>query len=62
MSVQVKTGYVLESMTSGILETFKERADREGEGLLEVILQGSTKGIAEEQDSRLYNARRRDRR
>lgn len=52
--VAVRTGYRVDTMAAGILATFKERAEREGEGFLEVILDDATAGTREQQDNRLY--------
>jgi hypothetical protein len=41
-------------MAAGIVATFKERAERDGEGFLEVILQDATAGPKEQQDNRVY--------
>ena len=54
-----QTGYSVESMTSTIFETFKERAEEAGEGWLESVLHQSTRGDARNLDSRTYEGRRR---
>lgn len=58
-SVARKFGYVLETLAATIVATFQERATAEGHGFLEVILKGVTDGPEQDQDSRLYNRRRR---
>lgn len=54
-----QTGYSVEIMTNAILETFKERAEEAGEGWLESVLHQSTRGTAENMDSRTYQSGRR---
>ncbi|HEY0270242.1 MAG TPA: hypothetical protein VGC10_04550 [Sphingomonas sp.] len=54
-----QTGYSVESMTSTIFETFKERAEEAGEGWLESVLHQSTRGDAHNLDSRTYQGGRR---
>lgn len=53
-----KTGYSAESMTTAIVDTFKERAEGAGEGWLESVLHKSTRGEARNLDSRTYQGRR----
>lgn len=53
-----QTGYSVESMTSTIFETFKERAEEAGEGWLESVLHQSTRGDAHNLDSRTYKGGR----
>lgn len=53
-----KTGYSVETMTSNIVETFKERAEAAGEGWLESVLHQSTRGESAALDSRTYVGRR----
>lgn len=53
-----ETGYSVENMTNTIVQTFKERADAEGEGYLELIVHQSTQGEANDMDSRSYVGRR----
>jgi len=48
------SGYQIEFMASGIVTTFKGRADEAGEGYLELLLKDSTGGLAAAQDSRYY--------
>lgn len=55
-----ETGYSVETMTSAIVETFKERADAEGEGYLESVLHQSTRGRPADMDSRTFVSRRRN--
>ena len=57
-----RSGYLLDTMAAGIVGTFRERAEEEGDGFLEVILKGVTSGPKEDQDNRLYKPRRRRRR
>jgi hypothetical protein len=52
--VAEQTGYRVDTMAAGIVATFKERAERDGEGFLEVILQDATAGPKEQQDNRVY--------
>jgi len=52
--VAARTGYRVDAMAAGIVATFKERADREGDGFLDVILRDATSGPREQQDNRLY--------
>ncbi|WEJ98712.1 MAG: hypothetical protein P0Y59_17450 [Candidatus Sphingomonas phytovorans] len=54
-----QTGYSVETMTNAIFETFKERAEEAGEGWLESVLHQSTRGAAENMDSRTYQSGRR---
>lgn len=54
-----QTGYSVETMTNAIFETFKERAEEAGEGWLESVLHQSTRGAAENMDSRTYQGGRR---
>ena len=53
-----QTGYSVETMTNAIFETFKERAEEAGEGWLESVLHQSTRGAAENMDSRTYRGGR----
>ena len=53
-----ETGYSVENMTNMIVQTFRERADDEGEGYLESIVHQSTQGKPEDMDSRSYVGRR----
>jgi len=48
------TGYNVETMTTLIVDTFRERAFAEGEGYLESVLHSATRGEAGAQDSRIY--------
>lgn len=54
-----QTGYSVETMTSAIFETFRERAEEAGEGWLESVLHQSTRGAPENLDSRTYLGGRR---
>jgi hypothetical protein len=54
-----RSGYLLETMTAGIVSTFQEHAERIGDGFLETILRDVTEGPPENQDNRLYVSRRR---
>lgn len=58
-NVARRSGYLLETMSAGIVATFRERAEREGDGFLEVILRDVTSGPKEEQDNRLQGPRQR---
>lgn len=49
-----ETGYNIDAMAVGITETFRERAEAEGEGFLELLLHNVTRGDEEVQDSRTY--------
>jgi hypothetical protein len=60
-SVAQNSGYNVETMGAAIVAAFRERADRIGEGFLEVILKDSTSGASEQQDSRVYRPLRRER-
>ncbi|GES45377.1 hypothetical protein RsS62_46290 [Rhizobium dioscoreae] len=53
-----ETGYSVETMTNNIIETFKTRAEAEGEGYLETIVHQSTNGPEENLDSRTYGSQR----
>lgn len=54
--VAARTGYRVDTMAAGIVATFKQRAEQEGESFLEVILKDATSGPREQQDNRLYPA------
>ena len=56
--VAQKTGYRVDVMAAGIVETFRQRAEDEGDGFLEVILHDATKGPRNEQDNRLFKPAR----
>jgi hypothetical protein len=49
-----QTGYSVENMSKGIVHTFIERAESEGEGYLESVVHQSTRGDAANLDSRTY--------
>lgn len=53
-----KVGYSVETMASAIVAGFAERAAREGEGVLEVLLQDVIYSHPDEQDSRTHMRRR----
>ena len=53
-----QTGYSVETMTDAIFDTFKDRAERAGEGWLESVLHQSTRGDADNMDSRTYRGGR----
>lgn len=55
----VETGYSVETMTTTIVETFKDRAEIAGEGWLESVLHQSTRGDLINLDSRTYLRRQR---
>lgn len=54
-----ETGYSVETMTNAIFEHFRERAEEAGEGWLESVLHQSTRGAAQNLDSRTYQGGRR---
>jgi hypothetical protein len=54
-----QTGYSVENMTNAIFDTFNQRALEAGEGWLESVLHGSTRGDAANMDSRTYQSVRR---
>lgn len=60
--VAKETGYHIQEMATGIVATFRERADAAGEGFLDVILEDVIGGDASQQDSREYVGGRRARR
>jgi hypothetical protein len=49
-----ETGYNIDIMAASITETFKSRAEAEGEGFLELLLHRATRGDPNQQDSRSY--------
>lgn len=51
------TGYKLETVVAGIVDEFRQRAEAEGEGFLQVILHDVTHGTQAQQDSRHYPRR-----
>lgn len=53
-SVATRTGYRVDTMAAVIVNHFAERARREGEGFLELILEEATEGPIEQQDNRLF--------
>jgi hypothetical protein len=52
-----ETGYSIEVMAANIAETFQTKADRAGEGFLELMLHEVTRGAMTAQDSRFYTRR-----
>jgi hypothetical protein len=55
------TGYNIATMAAGITESFRLRAEAEGEGFLELLLHRVTSGDPAQQDSRTYQGgRKRD--
>jgi len=54
-------GYRADIMAAGIVEHFQVRAEQEGDGFLEVILNDAVGGPPEQQDSRVYVSQRRGR-
>ena len=54
-----QTGYSVETMTSVIFDTFRDRAEDAGEGWLESVLHQSTRGHAQNLDSRTYQSVRK---
>lgn len=59
LSVAQSTGYSINEVTERIVEYFKTRAAEAGEGFLEAILETSTGGRLEDQDSLYFNRRKR---
>ncbi len=53
------TGYFIDDMATGIVDTFRARSEQAGEGYLELLLRDATGGEPSEQDSRHYVVRRR---
>lgn len=47
-------GYHIETMATGIVEAFQQRAEDAGEGFIELLVKDATGGPAEDQDSRIY--------
>ncbi|MFZ6694304.1 hypothetical protein ACO0J1_00815 [Stenotrophomonas acidaminiphila] len=60
-TVASRTGYRVDTMAAAISGHFVEKAQREGEGFLELILEEATEGSATEQDNRLFVGGRRGR-
>lgn len=58
-TVAQRTGYRVDIMAAAIVSHFVERAQREGESFLEIILEEATEGPLEQQDNRLYVGGRR---
>lgn len=56
-TIAARSGYRVDVMAAAIVAHFVERAQDEGEGFLDVVLEEATEGPAEEQDSRLFNVR-----
>ena len=54
-----RTGYSLQSVVTGILLAFRQRAEQLGEGFLEAVLHDAVTGSATQQDSRQFVAGRR---
>jgi hypothetical protein len=59
LSVAQSTGYSINEVTERIVEYFKTRSAEAGEGFLEAILETSTGGKLEDQDSLYFNRRKR---
>lgn len=59
MEISKESGYDLEAISQSIVRTFVERAGAEGETFLENVLHHATSGAVEEQDSRVFNKRRK---
>lgn len=53
-----QTGYSVEAMTTAIFETFRKRAEAEGEGYIEAIVHQSTRGNPTVLDSRTYKGKK----
>jgi hypothetical protein len=62
LEVSKESGYNVESMATGIVATFRQRAEEHGEGYLDLILKDVTGGASSEQDSRMYNKKVRKKR
>lgn len=60
-TVASRTGYRVDTMANVIVSHFAERAQREGESFLELILEEATDGLESQQDNRLYVGGRRPR-
>lgn len=60
-TVARRTGYRVDTMAAAIVSHFVERAGREGEGFLEMILEEATEGPIEQQDNRRFVGGRRAR-
>jgi hypothetical protein len=61
LEVSKESGYDVELMAAGIVAAFRQRAEEQGEGYLELILKDVTGGATDEQDSRAYNQMERAR-
>jgi hypothetical protein len=59
MSAAQSTGYSISEVTEGIVEYFKVRSAEAGEGFLDAILESSTGGSVNDQDSLYFNSRGR---
>ncbi len=59
LSAAQVTGYSIDVVTETIVEHFKQKSLEMGEGFLESILETSTGGSVEDQDSYLFNGRKR---
>jgi len=59
LSAAQATGYSIAKVTEGIVAYFQSRAASAGEGFLELILESSTGGNVEMQDSLYFNRRER---
>jgi hypothetical protein len=60
--VRQDAGYDVDTMTKAIVAVFSERAEKEGESFLEVVLGDAIEGDPAVQDSRIYNAQPQPRR
>jgi hypothetical protein len=49
-----RSGYRVDTMAAAIVSHFVDRANREGEGFLEIVLEEATEGPIEQQDNRFY--------
>lgn len=58
-TVATRGGYRVDTMAAAIVAHFVERAQREGESFLEIILEEATEGPLENQDNRLFVGGRR---
>lgn len=59
MSAAQSTGYSINDVAEGIVEYFKARSAQAGEGFLDAILESSTGGSVDDQDSLYFNSRER---
>ncbi|MFV0442209.1 MAG: hypothetical protein ACK5Q5_01415 [Planctomycetaceae bacterium] len=53
-----ESGYTLDSVAAGIVETFRQRSEDSGEGFLETMLEAAIGGPASQQDNRMFGRSR----